>query len=184
MQNKKINLIVILLFIQLAAACSSIKKYRPDKHTKDKPKAYLKIDGSKTAWSNYVMGFGSHRMSHLHIKQKDKEKDCYHYLGTVSVKRNKSSKNLPIPSDGDIYLKFQRIVEKSGSNYRKIDTTDSFFEFTPVTGKNYSVQYDDKTKGMESIRFLGSKIEDGTPQSVENFFDKANKKKYDNECKG
>jgi len=183
--NFKFNLLLILFITLNTIACSSIKKYRPAKHVKNKPKAYLKIDGTKTDSSFQLLGFGSERLSSVHIKTKNTEEDCYHYLGTITVKRNRSSDSLEIPADKDMFLKFQRIVQKTGGNVIRTNIKDSFFEFSPEAGKHYALQFDDATKGMEAIRFIqtqSAEASDANP--VESFYDEPGNSKYDNECKG
>jgi len=171
--NKSIKFIITMLLLFIFTACSSIKKYKPEKHTINKTKGNFNF-----------LGFGTNRISSVHIKTLNKDKNCYNYLGSITVKKNRSSDNLAIPANEDTFLKFQRIVEKSSQTQRTVKIKDSFFEFIPKTGENYVVQFDDQTKGMEAIRFNKVNSSGNSNDNVESFYDDANNSKYDNECKG
>jgi len=177
--NKSIKFIITMLLLFIFTACSSIKKYKPEKHTINKPKAYLKLDGSRTKGNFNFLGFGTNRISSVHIKTLNKDKNCYNYLGSITVKKNRSSDNLAIPANEDTFLKFQRIVEKSSQTQRTVKIKDSFFEFIPKTGENYVVQFDDQTKGMEAIRFNKVNSSGNSNDNVESFYDDANNSKYE-----
>jgi len=144
----KVNRFAVLVTVcaLLTAGCG-VKQYKPG--TIKKPVSWVKIDGSESRKGIPV--FGSKYATYLHLWRFYPDTCEAYYRGAIEARKNRNSKQIPIPAEVPTYIYAAR--EKSGGGgYSQYHFTDALnVYFVPKDGVGYVFTVKDRDRDFFDI---------------------------------